>query len=79
MNKKAQLGRIFFAFILVAFGIAVFFTFFWETLNQRLFIPMAKWLRFKKDDTKKVEKEVTKILGEEDAKKTKGKKKNVSK
>jgi hypothetical protein len=64
MNKKAQVGRVFVAWIVVALMGAFFLTFFWETLNQRLFIPIARWLRFKKDDTERVEKKVEEILGE---------------
>jgi hypothetical protein len=65
MNKKGQVGRVFIAWIIVALGIAFFSTFFWETLNQRIFIPIARWVRFKKDDTEKVSEEVEKILGED--------------
>lgn len=71
MNKKGQLGRVLFAWIIIAFGSAFAVMFCWNTLNQRIFIPIAKWLRFKKDDTERVEKEVKEILGEDDNKKKK--------
>lgn len=79
MNKKAQTGRIFIAWVVVALGFAFFLTFFLELLNQRIFIPIAKFLRFKKDDTEKVSEEVDKILGGNSEDKTKGKKKNNTK
>jgi len=72
--------RILFAFFLGSLFIAFLGSFMWNTLNQRLFIPLARWLRFKIDDTKKVQKEVDKIMGgDDDAKKEKPKTKNVSK
>jgi len=79
MNKKAQTGRIFIAWVVVALGVAFFLTFFWELLNQRIFIPIAKFLRFKKDDTEEVSEEVEKILGGDSEGKAKKKSNTKSK
>lgn len=79
MNKKGQVGRVFLALFLISFGVALFVMAFWGTFNQRVFIPIARWLKFKVDDTEKVQEKVDEILGEDNGKKTEKKSKKSQK
>lgn len=58
-------ARIFLVYLVASFFISIVIVLFWGTLNQRIFIPMARWLRFKRDDTKMVNEKVSDILKED--------------